>query len=176
MHKKFGKIPLKTFPVASMIKYKILYEFLMGMKRIYPLDYINYNKEEVEKILKEKFNWQKYENKHYENVFTRFYEGHYLVKKINFDKRRCYLSNLILTKQITREEGLKIISTNPYDNNLMEKDKKYIAKKLDFSIEEFDSLINQPGKSYKDYGNSYGLLISFVRLAQLLGIEKREFR
>jgi N-acetyl sugar amidotransferase len=176
IHKKFGKIKLKTMPLVGMIKYKIYYEYILGMKRIYPLDYINYNKVEVEKILFEKFGWQKYENKHYENVFTRFYEGYYLIKKFNFDKRKCYLSNLILSGQITRNEALMSLTKSPYDENLMKKDLKYIAKKLNFSTQEFEEIINREGKSYRDYPNSFALLKSLINIAQFLKIEKREFR
>jgi len=176
IQKKFGTLSLKTMPFVGMIKYKIFYEYILGMKRFYPLDYINYNKAEVEKLLFEKFDWQKYENKHYENVFTRFYEGYYLIKKFNFDKRKCYLSNLILSGQITREQALIILSTNPYNENLIEKDKKYIAKKMGFSLSEFENIINRKSKTYKDYPNSFILLKSFIRLSQFLKIEKREFR
>jgi N-acetyl sugar amidotransferase len=176
VHRKFGKVPLKSLPLASMLKYKIFYEFVLGMKRFYPLDYLNYNKEEAEKLLAEKFDWKKYDNKHYENIFTRFYEGYYLIKKFGFDKRRCYLSNLIITNQITREEGMELILKNPYDIQTAKRDQDFIAKKLNFSPLEFDNLINSPGKNYKDYPNDYFLLKLMIKIAQLLGIEKREFR
>jgi len=176
IHKKYGKLALKTMPLVGMIKYKIFYEYILGMKRFYPLDYINYNKDEVEKLLFEKFGWQKYENKHYENVFTRFYEGYYLIKKFNFDKRKCYQSNLILSGQISREQALLNLSKNPYDENLIKKDMKYIAKKMGFSFSEFEDIICSKGKTYKNYPNSFMILKSLIRLAQLLKIEKREFR
>ncbi len=176
IHNKFGSMTLRRLPLVGMLKYKLFYEFILGMKRVYLLDLINYNKNEAENVLFTKYNWQKYSNKHYENVFTRFYEGYYLIKKFNFDKRKCYLSNLILSKQLNKEEALNIIKNDPYDSNLVEKDIKYISKKLDFSIEEFKNLIHSPGKTYKDYNNSFKLLMVFIRLSQLLGVEKREFR
>ena len=176
IHRKFGKVPQRTMPTSSMLKYKILYEYILGMKRIYLLDLIEYNKEDAEKLLFEKFGWQKYNNKHYENIFTRFFEGYYLPKKFGFDKRKCYLSNMILSNQISKTEALKILNSNPYDENLMKKDLEYIAKKLDFTIEEFNSLIISKGKSYKDFKNSFWLLSSLIKLAQFFGVEKREFR
>ncbi len=176
IHKKFGKIPLKTLPRAGMLKYKLFYEFFLGMKRVYILDLIDYNKEKAEQILLENFGWQKYDNKHYENVFTRFYEGYYLPKKFGFDKRKCYLSNMILSKQITKEEATKRLNTNPYEESLMRKDISYIAKKLDFSIDEFTKLIHSQGKSFKNYKNSFKTLNLFLQLAKFLKIEKREFR
>ncbi len=176
IHKKFGNVKLKTLPLAGMLKYKLFYEYLLGMKRVYLLDLIEYKKDKVESLLKDLFNWQKYENKHYENIFTRFYEGYFLPKKFNFDKRKCYLSNLILSNQISKNDALISLKNNPYDENLIYKDMAYIAKKLNFSIDEFKRIIDSPGKSYKDYPNSFNLLSGLIRLSQLLKLEKREFR
>ena len=72
IHRKYGTIPLKTFPTCSMLKYRIIYKYFYGMKRVYPLDYVVYDKAEAEQMLHEKYGWMKYENKHYEKVFTRF--------------------------------------------------------------------------------------------------------
>lgn len=176
IHRKFGSTKLKTFPMCSMFKYRIIYPYLYGMKRIYPLDYIQYDKKDVEIFLQEKFNWQKYENKHYENIFTRFYEGYYLPNKFGYDKRKCYFSNLILTGQMTREEALIKLAEPSYDKKLAEKDMSYIAKKLSISTNEFLSLINGENKHYYDYKNSFKLLNFFISIAKFSGIEKRNFR
>lgn len=176
IHKKFGKIPLKTFPLCGMFRYRLYYQYFKGMKRIAPLDYIKYDKAEVEKELNEKFGWQKYENKHYENVFTRFYEGYYLPKKFGYDKRKCYLSNLILAGQITREEALKQLEEQPYSEKLIKQDMIYIAKKLGIPINEFELLIEGENRTYQDYKNSYKAIMFSINLAKKLGFEKRNFR
>jgi hypothetical protein len=162
--------------LCGMIKYRIFYAYIKGMKRIAPLDYVGYDKAQAEKELNDKFGWQKYENKHYENIFTRFYEGYYLPIKFGYDKRKCYFSNLILTGQMTREEALKQLQKNPYEKNLMEEDKQYIAKKLRISVAEFENIIAGSNKTYLDYRNSYWLLQFFIDTARLLGVEKRTFR
>jgi len=99
-----------------------------------------------------------------------------LIKKFNFDKRKCYQSNLILSGQISREQALLNLSKNPYDENMVKKDMKYIAKKMGFSLSEFQDIINRKGKSFKNYPNSFLLLKNLIRFAQYLKIEKREFR
>ncbi len=176
IHKKFGTIPLKTFPTCSMLKYRIIYRYLYGMKRVYPLDYVVYNKAEAEQMLHEKYGWTKYENKHYENVFTRFFEGYFLPTKFGFDTRKNVLSNQILAGTITREEALETLKKSPYDSELMEQDKEYIAKKLGISTEEFDEIIKGENKTPLDYKNSYWMIELGIKICKMLGIENRNLR
>ena len=176
IHTKFGKIPLKTFPTCGMMKYRLLYKYVYGMERIYPLDYVVYNKPEVERLLQEKYGWTRYENKHYENVFTRFFEGYYLPSKFGFDTRKNVFSNQILAETMSREEALKQLSKPPYDPDLMEQDKEYVAKKLGISMEEFDHIIAGENKTPLDYKNTYWLIKLAVKACKLLGIESRNIR
>lgn len=170
IHKKYGKRPLTTFPTCGMLKYRILYRYFYGMKRVYPLDYVVYNKSEVEKMLHEKYGWMRYENKHYENVFTRFFEGYYLPHKFGFDTRKNVYSNQILAGTMKRDEALELLKKPSYDPDLMEQDKEYIAKKLGISTEEFDEIIAGENKTPLDYKNSMWLLKIGV------GIENRNIR
>jgi len=176
IHKKFGKIKLSTFPMCGMIKYRIYYAYIRGMKRIAPLNYINYEKGKAEEFLKERFGWEKYANKHYENVFTRFYEGYYLTKKFGYDKRKCYFSNMILTGAMKREDALAELAKTPYPEDLMKEDMAYIAKKLDITVEEFEKIISGENKTYADYKNSNSLLQFLTNFARFVGVEKRNFR
>ncbi|MCM1559172.1 MAG: N-acetyl sugar amidotransferase [Butyrivibrio sp.] len=176
IHKKFGQRPLKTFPMCGMFKYRIVYKYLYGMKRVYPLDYVVYNKPDVEKMLHEKYGWTRYENKHYENVFTRFFEGYYLPHKFGFDTRKNVYSNQILAGTMTREEAVKLLEEAPYDTDMMEQDKEYIAKKLGVSAEEFEQIIEGENKSPMDYKNSYWIINLAVKFSKVLGIENRNIR
>ncbi len=176
IHKKYGKRPLTTFPTCGMLKYRILYRYFYGMKRIYPLDYVVYNKSEVEKMLHEKYGWMRYENKHYENVFTRFFEGYYLPHKFGFDTRKNVYSNQILAGTMKRDEALELLKKPSYDPDLMEQDKEYIAKKLGISTEEFDEIIAGENKTPLDYKNSMWLLKIGVGICKLVGIENRNIR
>lgn len=176
IHKKYGKRPLTTFPTCGMLKYRILYRYFYGMKRIYPLDYVVYNKSEVEKMLHEKYGWMRYENKHYENVFTRFFEGYYLPHKFGYDTRKNVYSNQILAGTMKRDEALELLKKPSYDPDLMEQDKEYIAKKLGISTEEFDEIIAGENKTPLDYKNSMWLLKIGVGICKLVGIENRNIR
>lgn len=176
IHKRFGRVKLKTLPMCGMFKYRLYYEYIKGMKRVAPLDLIHYDKDLAEKELKEKFGWEKYENKHYENIFTRFYEGYYLPEKFGYDKRKSYFSNLILTGQMTRDEALEKLNQSPYNSKMINEDMEYIAKKLGISKDLFGDIITGNNKTYKDYKNSLSLIEFAIKIAKLLGIEKRNFR
>ncbi len=176
IHKKFGKVPLKSFPMCGMLKYRVYYTYFRGMKRVAPLNLVEYDKEKVKKFLQEKFGWQPYENKHYENIFTRWYEGCYLPGKFGYDKRKVYFSNEILAGTLTRGEALEALKESPYPEETMQEDKEYIAKKLGVSTAEFDQIIDGPNKTYEDYKNSYGVIRLGTAVLRKLGIEKKKFR
>lgn len=176
IHKRFGQTKLRTLPMCSMFKYRLYYQYIKGMKRVAPLDMIHYDKEAAEKELKEKFGWEKYENKHYENIFTRFYEGYYLPKKFGYDKRKSYFSNLVLTGQMTRAEALEKLKESPYSEDMMKDDMEYIAKKLGISTIEFEEIINGENRTYKDYKNSLSMIELAIKIAKITGREKRNFR
>lgn len=176
IHKKYGKVALKTYPMCGMLKYRILYRYFYGMKRVYPLDYVVYDKAKAMELLHEKYGWMKYENKHYENVFTRFFEGYYLPHKFGFDTRKNVCSNQILAGTMTREEALSILSKPPYDPEQMELDKEYVAKKMGITAEEFDRIIEQPNKTPSDYRNQMWMIKLGVFISKLFGIENRNLR
>lgn len=176
IHRRFGKIPFKTYPLCGILRNRIWNRYVLHMRRFYPLDYVIYDKAEAEKFLNEQFGWTKYANKHYENVFTRFYEGYYLPHKFGFDTRKNVYSNQILAGTMTREEALAMLETNPYDPDLMEQDKEYIAKKLGISAREFDEIIDGENKTPADYRNSMWLIKAGVAASRLLGIENRNMR
>ena len=176
IHKKFGKRELKTYPTCGILKYRILYKYVYGMQRFYPLDYVVYDKAEAEKFLHEKYGWMKYENKHYENVFTRFFEGYYLPAKFGFDTRKNVFSTQILAGTMTRDEALEKLKANPYDRDQMEQDKEYIAKKLGITTKEFEEIIAGENKTPFDYKNSFWLIKLGLSVCKMLGIESRNMR
>ena len=68
---------------------------------------MDYDKKEAMNLLKEKFGWIPYPQKHFESRFTRFYEGYWLLRRFGYDTRKVQFSSLILTNQMTRKEALK---------------------------------------------------------------------
>ena len=176
IHKRFGKIKLKNFPMCSMVKYRLYYPLFKGMKRVAPLDMVEYDKEKVKAFLTERFGWEAYANKHYEDVFTRFYEGYYLPHKFGYDKRKCYLSNEILAGTKAREDALIELEQPGYDEQTMRADLEYIAAKLDMSAAQLEALIEGENKTFRDYKNSWGLIRLGTVILRALGAEKKKFR
>ena len=176
IHKKYGTVPLKTLPLCGMFKAHLYYRYIKGMKVVKPLDLIPYTKADAISTLQREFGWEPYANKHFESVFTRFYEGYWLVKKFGYDKRRCHFSSLVLTGQLERKEALSILEQPPYDEKQAIEDLEYVAKKLGLSKEEFCDLMRKKNKTYKDYKNTSSMIGLAVKVARLVGMEKRQYR
>ncbi len=176
IHKKFGKKPLKTFPTADILKFKLYYRFVKGVQVVKPLNYVPYIKEDAIKELISLFGWQTYPHKHYESRFTRFYEGYWLPTKFGFQKHRAHYSSLILTGQMTREDALARILRPAYDSNTIAQDFEYIAKKLEISTDELKELMNGQNKTYRDYKSRMSLIDLGTRVLTLTGAQRAIIR
>ena len=64
------------------------------------MNLVNYKKKEAKEIIRNRLKWLDYGGKHYESIFTRWYQGVYLPYKFSIDKRKAHLSNLILNEEI----------------------------------------------------------------------------
>lgn len=176
IHSKFGEKELKTFPICNIFKYKIYYRFMKGIRVIKLLDYYPFIKKDAIKELNEKFQWQPYKMKHYESRFTKFFESFWTPKKHGYDKRRAYLSSEILTGQISREKALLRVSKPELSEEEMMKDFNYVAKKLDWTEEEFWEIFHGKNKSFRDYKNNFFLISLGAKIMNLLGIDRRLFK
>ncbi|RXR17783.1 N-acetyl sugar amidotransferase [Flavobacterium amnicola] len=176
IHSKFGKKPLKTFPLVDILSYKIYYRYVLGMKVFKPLNLVPYIKKDVEQLLFDKFGWESFQHKHHESRFTRFYEDFWLPRKFGFEKRRAHFSSLILTGQMTREEALDRISRPELSEEFLQKEFEYVAHKLDLTVEELQKIFEGPNKTYKDYKNKMGIIKLGSKVMMKLGLEKRLFR
>lgn len=176
IHRKFGKRPLETFPLADIFKYKIYYRLIKGVRVVKPLNYVTYIKKAAMNELAARFGWQKYTHKHYESRFTRFYEGYWLPTKFGFQKHRAHYSSLILTGQMPRKEALERISMPAYDEKTIAQDFEYIAKKLDLTTNELQEIMNGKNKTYRDYKSNMPLINLGTRILKMIGVQKTLIR
>lgn len=170
---QFGTVPMKSYPFSSVFKHKFYLPYFKGVKVFKPLNFLHYTKELAVDTLVQEYGWKPYPQKHFESRFTKFYEGYWLPTRFNFDVRRCQLSSLILTNQITREEALRILEHPSFDQESIQQDFEYIATKLGISINELREYHQMPIKYYWDYKNSHYLLKNIERIVSLLGIGRR---
>jgi hypothetical protein len=142
---------------------KLFYlNIIRRIKIVSLLNYIDYNNENAVKILEDELGWKYYGGKHYESIYTRFYQGYILPNKFSIDKRYGHYSDLINAGQISRDEAIEKLKSPPYPDDLQEQDFKYVLRKLNLSLEQFNIIMALPNKSFKDYKNSYNF-VQFLR-------------
>lgn len=150
LHRIFGKMPIKTFPYYGLF-HMFYYIFIKKIKFVKILNYYPYNKQEAIELLKREFDWTPYSGKHFESTFTKFFQTYILPKKFGFDKRKPHLASLILSGQMTREEALRIMDTENYPADELQRDKEFVLKKWNMSDLEFEKVMHEKPHSHRDY-------------------------
>jgi N-acetyl sugar amidotransferase len=150
IHKRFGMKKITDFPSFGIFR-EFLYSRILNIKIHSPLNFIEINKAAVKSFLIDNFNWRDYKYKHYENIFTRFYQGYILPVKFGIDKRKSHLSTLICSGQMAKEMALVEIAKPIYTTEKLRVDKEFVIKKLGLEPEEFDKIMALPIKKHTDY-------------------------
>jgi N-acetyl sugar amidotransferase len=154
VHKQFGSVPIKTFPHLT---FKIQLHGYGEFQKVDILNYLDYVKKDAMQVIQKELGWKYYGGKHYESIYTRFYQGYILPKKFGYDKRKSHLSSLICSGEITRAEALQELENETYPSDLQEQDREYVIKKLGLTEESFEAIMNLPKKTFWDY-DSYAKL------------------
>jgi N-acetyl sugar amidotransferase len=172
IHRRYGSIPLKKFPITNIFWHKIYLPFFKGVKLIRPLDLISYNKEDATQILEKEYGYLRYPQKHFESRFTRFYESYWLPERFGFDTRKVQFSSLILTGQMTREEALMELKRKPYDQSTILQDFEFVATKLGITVDELNGYLVMPKRTYKDFRSQESVFRLGAKFMRLFGLEK----
>ena len=151
INRKFGTKSLRTFPHYRYWHKTIYYPGIKKLELISPLNWIEYNKFEAIEFMQKELGWASYGGKHHESVYTRFYQGYILPRKFAADKRRPHLSCLINDGRITRDYALREIQQPPLDEEIVQRDKIFVIKKLGFSEVEFEDIMNELPKKFVDF-------------------------
>ncbi len=161
IHDKFGEVRLTTFPMLSTWKYlvyrRILFDYVL------PLNALNYRKTEAMAIMERELGWRYYGGKHYESVFTKFYQAYILPTKFNIDKRKPHLSALIRNGELTRTQALEELAKPLYSAEELSRDKEYVLKKLGFSESEFERMMAERPVSHDAFPNDRALVDRLMR-------------
>lgn len=176
IHRQHGTGPIRNLPLVDIFTYKILYQRVLGMQVVKPLNLVRYQKVEAEDELERRFGWARFQHKHHESRFTRFYEDYWMPRKFGYEKRRAHFSSLIMTGQMTREQALERISRPELDDRFHAAEFEYVAHKLDLTVDELRRIFDGPNKNYHDYRNKRWLIGLGAQVMQKLGMERRLFR
>lgn len=157
IYKLFGKGKLKKFPTFGFST-EMYYKYIKGIKMVYLLNYVNFNKRDAMLLLEKELDWKYYGGKHYESKYTGFLQSYILPVKFNIDYRRATFSTQICAGEMLREEALEELKQVPYHSIKVQEEMEYLCKKLGISIQEFTDIMNLPPKTHQDYPNDEALL------------------
>ena len=113
--------------------------------------YLDYNKHEAKGVIQNELGWRDYGGKHFESIYTRFFQSYILPRKFGFDKRRAHLSTLVCSGEMSRDEALEEMKAEPYAAADLERDLQYVPKKLGITSGEFEEIMSASPRKYSDY-------------------------
>lgn len=162
-------VKIQTFPIFGTLDF-IYYGSIKKIKWVPFLDYLPmYNKFEAIEILQNKFNYKPYPYKHYESIFTRFYQGYILPNKFGVDKRKIHLSTLIISGQMSKDEAINQIEGLAYPSEReLQDDIEYFLKKMRWSTIQLKEYLERPEIAHSDYGSEIDLWNSISKLKKTL--------
>lgn len=166
---RFGA-KLVSFPLFTTTKW-LRYRFLFRIQWVPLLNFIEFKKESALATLESRYGYVRYAYKHYESVFTRFYQGYILPRKFGIDKRRIHLSTLVVSGQMTRAEALEDLKKSPLVSERdLAVDLKFFLKKMNWNENDLEGYIKRPRVEHESYGSDImrTVLLPIVRLARAL--------
>ncbi|PQV57277.1 N-acetyl sugar amidotransferase [Sediminibacterium magnilacihabitans] len=148
IHKKYGKLPMKTYPLMTFWKF-IKWTAFYRIKKIRPLWYIRYSKEEAKAFLEKEFGWQYYGGHHLENRMTSFFHGIYCPQKFHIDYRNNSLSASVRSGKITRDQAIEEYYNKPpyIEPELL----GYFKKRLKLSDEDYERVMRDEPRYWYEF-------------------------
>ena len=170
--RKYCKIPIKHYHFTNGFKHKFWLPYILGIKTLKPLNLVEFTKKEMIATLSSEYGYVPYGQKHFEDLITKFLEGWWSPTRFGHDIRRAWLSSLILTDQMSREEALRILEQPPVSEEEGKELFSEVAKKLKISEEELKGYHEMPEctERFKSNARLYNI---GIRVYEQLGIEKR---
>ncbi|MDB4945209.1 MAG: hypothetical protein JWP97_4743 [Labilithrix sp.] len=170
---KRANVKIDTFPTIGTADY-VFDKYVRRTRWIPLLDYVDYFKPRCTEELVEKLGYRVYAYKHYESIFTRFYQGYILPTKFGIDKRKLHLSTLIISGQTTREAALRTMERIPYPSDAeLQDDIDYFLKKMGWTAQQLADYVARPQVPHARYGTEKPLWDRLAKLARNLGLVDR---
>jgi N-acetyl sugar amidotransferase len=147
VHRRHGSLPMKTFPNMPIAKF-VKWTSLSGIRRLRPLYWLDYHKEDTKRFLTSEYGWEWYGGHHLENRFTAFYHMYFLPRRFGIDQRINELSGRIRSKQLTREEAKAEYDLDPVVNPEL---LAMVKKRLGYKEDRWEELMDAPRRHYTDF-------------------------
>lgn len=162
IHKKFGTKKIKTYPLNdTLLKKRFNWA---GVQSINILNYTDYHKQTAKNIISKELGWRDYGGKHYESLFTKFYQAYILPQKFGIDKRKPHLTNMILSGEITKAQASEELKQPLYSQDVFQMEEEFFLKKLGLTKGEWDVIMQTPARSHYEFATErplderYGIL------------------
>jgi N-acetyl sugar amidotransferase len=147
VHRMFGTMPMRTYPnmkFGAFMKWTVGYR----IRKIRPLWYIAYSKEDAKVLLKRELDWRDYGGHHLENRITAFHHSYYNPVKFGYDNRNTVLSAAVRSGTMSREAAIAEYKKSPFlEEGLVD----YFKKRLGMDDVEFIQTLRRPNRTYRDY-------------------------
>jgi N-acetyl sugar amidotransferase len=177
VHKKNGEKSISKFPMINFWVNNYYYQYIVKLKKVNLLNYIDYDSRKAKEILKEKLDYKEYGSKHHESIFTRFHQCYFLPTKFGFEKRKCHLASMVMSGLMSREEAMEELKTPLYPNEQMvNEDKEFVARKLGFTNDEFNTIMAMPPGRHEDYPASQTTYKKIAVYINWFGFLKKLFK
>lgn len=166
IHQRFGKRPLRSYPLMTFWRF-IWWSCFARIRKIRPLWYIHYSKEDARAFLEREYGWKYYGGHHLENRMTAFFHGVYAPQKFHSDFRNNTLSALVRNGKMARDQAWAEYNTPPVvEDELV----AYFKKRLGLSDAEYEAKMAEPPKSWHQFPTYKK---RFERLRPLFGLLAR---
>lgn len=175
LYRRYWGRALSGVPVMSLFNYRYLSPLVGRLTIIKPLNEIPYSKNLALDFLISTFGWVDYGQKHYESIWTRYFQGALLPYRFGYDKRKAHLSSRILSGEISRIEALQELSMPLYVENKLRDDEEFIAKKLQLELDDFLAFKEVPLAYFSDFPNDSEKLALIEKIAWNLRAKLRDF-
>lgn len=148
VYKKFGSgRRLSTFPnltFASFLKWTVWKQ----IKKVRPLWYIDYSKEEARNFLEQRFGWQYYGGHHLENRLSAFTYAVYKPQKFGLDDRNWSLAAAARNGLVPRKDALAVYQKPVTGTEELE---EFFRKRIGVTPEEYATVMRGEKKTYKQF-------------------------
>jgi N-acetyl sugar amidotransferase len=159
-----GHTRVRSLPTIGVWHYA-WHRLVRGTRWVPFLDFIDYNKQRCIDELVREVEYRPYPYKHYESIFTRFYQGYLLPAKFGVDKRRLHLSSLICSGQMSREHAKELLSHSPYpDEDDLQADIEYFLKKMGWAQRDLNDYLARPARPHDTFRTEAPLYDALLHL------------